>query len=119
MTERGLENCIACVAAAKKGLGEDIGLAFDCGPGWVLKDAIQFARAVEPYHLAWLAIPTWGEAWHNNHHAFPTSYRHGLERGQIDPSAAIIRALELTGLAWDVVRVAPERRQRKALPEAA
>jgi stearoyl-CoA desaturase (delta-9 desaturase) len=73
----------------------------------------------ESRNLAWLAIPTWGEAWHNNHHAFPTSYRHGLERGQIDPSAAIIRALELTGLAWDVVRVAPERRQRKALPEAA
>jgi stearoyl-CoA desaturase (delta-9 desaturase) len=73
----------------------------------------------ESRNLAWLAIPTWGEAWHNNHHAFPTSYRHGLERGQIDPSAMIIRALELTGLAWDVVRVAPERRQRKALPEAA
>jgi L-alanine-DL-glutamate epimerase-like enolase superfamily enzyme len=54
MTERGLENCIACVEAAKKVLGADIGLAFDCGPGWVLKDAIQFARAVEPYHLAWL-----------------------------------------------------------------
>ena len=54
MTERGLENCIACVEGAKKVLGEDIGLAFDCGPGWVLKDAMQFARAVEPYHLAWL-----------------------------------------------------------------
>ena len=32
----------------------------------------------ESRNLAWLAIPTWGEAWHNNHHAFPTSYRHGL-----------------------------------------
>jgi stearoyl-CoA desaturase (delta-9 desaturase) len=73
----------------------------------------------ESRNLAWLAIPTWGEAWHNNHHAFPTSYRHGLERGQIDPSAAIIRLLELTGLAWDVVRVNPERRRRKAQAQVA
>jgi stearoyl-CoA desaturase (delta-9 desaturase) len=73
----------------------------------------------ESRNLAWLAIPTWGEAWHNNHHAFPTSYRHGLERWQIDPSAAIIRLLEAVGLAWDVVRVNPERRRRKALAEAA
>jgi stearoyl-CoA desaturase (Delta-9 desaturase) len=63
-------------------------------------------------NLAWLAIPTWGEAWHNNHHAFPTSYRHGLRRWQIDPSAALIRLLEMTGIAWDVVRVDPARRER-------
>jgi stearoyl-CoA desaturase (delta-9 desaturase) len=73
----------------------------------------------ESRNLAWLAIPTWGEAWHNNHHAFPTSYRHGLRRWQIDPAAGVIRLLELTGLAWDVVRVNPERRATKALPEAA
>jgi stearoyl-CoA desaturase (delta-9 desaturase) len=67
----------------------------------------------ESRNLAWLAIPTWGEAWHNNHHAFPTSYRHGLKRWQLDPSAGIIRLLEMTGLVWDVVRVDPERRTRK------
>jgi stearoyl-CoA desaturase (Delta-9 desaturase) len=78
-----------------------------------------YDTADESRNLAWLAIPTWGEAWHNNHHAFPTSYRHGLERWQIDPSAAIIRMMELVGLAWDVVRVGPERKQRKALPQAA
>jgi stearoyl-CoA desaturase (delta-9 desaturase) len=72
----------------------------------------------ESRNLAWLAIPTWGEAWHNNHHAFPTSYRHGLKRWQIDPSAAIIRAMERLGLAWDVVRVDPERRERKAVAAA-
>ena len=71
----------------------------------------------ESRNLAWLAIPTWGEAWHNNHHAFPTSYRHGLRRWQIDPSAAMIRLMEITGLAWDVVRVDPVRMQRKALAE--
>ncbi len=72
----------------------------------------------ESRNLAWLAIPTWGEAWHNNHHAFPTSYRHGLKRWQIDPSAAIIRTMEMTGLAWDVVRVDPDRRARKPMPAA-
>ena len=61
----------------------------------------------ESRNVAWLAIPTWGEAWHNNHHAFPTSYRHGLRRWQVDPSAAMIRVMEILGLAWDVVRVDP------------
>jgi len=72
----------------------------------------------ESRNLAWLAIPTWGEAWHNNHHAFPTSYRHGLRRWQIDPSAAIIRVLEMMGLAWDVVRVDPSRLARTASAHA-
>jgi stearoyl-CoA desaturase (delta-9 desaturase) len=69
----------------------------------------------ESRNLAWLAIPTWGEAWHNNHHAFPTSYRHGLKPWQLDPSAGVIRLLELMGLAWDVVRVDPARRTAKEL----
>jgi stearoyl-CoA desaturase (delta-9 desaturase) len=69
----------------------------------------------ESRNLAWLAIPTWGEAWHNNHHAFPCSYRHGLKRWQVDPSAGIIRSMEKLGLAWDVVRVSPERQTGKAL----
>jgi stearoyl-CoA desaturase (Delta-9 desaturase) len=69
----------------------------------------------ESKNVAWLAIPTWGEAWHNNHHAFPTSYRHGLRRWQIDPAAGVIRLLEMVGLAWGVVRVDPVRRERKAL----
>ncbi len=68
----------------------------------------------ESRNVAWLAIATWGESWHNNHHAFPTSYRHGLRRWQIDPAAGVIRLLEMMGLAWDVVRVDPERLQRKA-----
>jgi stearoyl-CoA desaturase (delta-9 desaturase) len=69
----------------------------------------------ESRNVAWLAIPTWGEAWHNNHHAFPTSYRHGLRRWQIDPAAAVIRVLEMLGLAWDVVRVDPVRLERKVV----
>jgi L-alanine-DL-glutamate epimerase-like enolase superfamily enzyme len=54
MTERGFNHQVACVEAMKKVLGDEIGLALDCGPGWVPKDAIRFARALEPYHLAWL-----------------------------------------------------------------
>lgn len=54
LTERGLDHIIACVEASKKVLGKDIGLALDCGPGWTVKDAIRFARAVEPLDLAWL-----------------------------------------------------------------
>ena len=50
----GIDHVIACVEAAKKALGDEVGLAFDCGPGWTVKDAIRFARAVEPYDLAWL-----------------------------------------------------------------
>ena len=54
LTERGMEQIISCVEAMKKVLGDEVGLALDCGPGWMLKDAITFARAVEPLHLAWI-----------------------------------------------------------------
>ena len=54
LTERGLNHIIACVEAMKKVLGDEIGLALDCGPGWTVKDAITFARALEPLHITWL-----------------------------------------------------------------
>jgi L-alanine-DL-glutamate epimerase-like enolase superfamily enzyme len=54
MTKRGLDYVVSCVEAIKKVLGDDVDLACDCGPGWVPKDAIRFARAVEPFHLMWL-----------------------------------------------------------------
>ena len=43
-----------------------------------------------------------GEGWHNNHHAFPASARHGLHRWQVDVSWLVIRALEKLRLVWDV-----------------
>jgi stearoyl-CoA desaturase (delta-9 desaturase) len=43
-----------------------------------------------------------GEGWHNNHHAFPTSARHGLAWWQIDASWLVIRGMEMVGLAWNV-----------------
>ena len=50
----------------------------------------------------WLAIPTGGEAWHNNHHAFPNSAIFGLKWWQLDPGAWVVRILEKLGLVWDV-----------------
>jgi stearoyl-CoA desaturase (delta-9 desaturase) len=68
----------------------------------------------ESRNLMWLAPFSLGEAWHNNHHAFPTSAAHGMRRFEVDPSAWVIRILERLGLAWDVVRVTPERQAIKA-----
>jgi stearoyl-CoA desaturase (delta-9 desaturase) len=55
----------------------------------------------------WLALISFGEAWHNNHHAFPRSARFGLRWWQVDVGAALIRGLELIGLAWNVRRATP------------
>jgi stearoyl-CoA desaturase (Delta-9 desaturase) len=74
-----------------------------------------FKTGDESRNLFWLAPFTFGESWHNNHHAFPTSYRHGLRGWQLDISAGVIWMLEKLGLAWDVVRISPERQQRKAV----
>ncbi len=74
----------------------------------------RFATEDESRNVFWLALPTMGEAWHNNHHAFPTSAAHGLRGLELDPSAAVIRALERVGLVWDVVRVSPERQASRA-----
>ena len=66
----------------------------------------------------WLvALLSFGEGWHNNHHAFPRSAFHGLRWWQFDSSALFIRGLEKVGLAWNVQRVtadAERRRQRAA-----
>ncbi|MGI8595223.1 MAG: acyl-CoA desaturase [Solirubrobacteraceae bacterium] len=75
----------------------------------------RFSTGDESRNLAWLALPSMGEAWHNNHHAFPTSAAHGLRAWEVDPSALVIRGLEATGLAWDVVRVGAERQEPKLI----
>jgi stearoyl-CoA desaturase (Delta-9 desaturase) len=79
----------------------------------------RFSTSDHSRNLLWLAIPSFGESWHNNHHAFPTSAFHGLRRWEIDPSALVIRALESLGLVWDVVRVDPARQASKAAVETA
>ncbi len=49
-----------------------------------------------------VAALVFGEGWHNNHHAFPASARHGLRRSQVDVSWWVIRGLERLGLVWNV-----------------
>jgi stearoyl-CoA desaturase (delta-9 desaturase) len=73
----------------------------------------RFDTADESRNLLWLALPTLGEAWHNNHHAFPTSARHGLRWWQVDPSAWLIAGMERAGLVWDVVKISRERELAK------
>lgn len=64
-------------------------------------------------NVFWLAVPSLGESWHHNHHAFPRSAVHGLRRWEVDPSAMLIGALEKLGLARNVVRITPERQAER------
>ncbi|MEA2156990.1 MAG: hypothetical protein QOE11_3130 [Solirubrobacteraceae bacterium] len=78
----------------------------------------RFETGDESRNLAWLAPLTFGEAWHNNHHAFPTSAAHGMrwwERA-LDPSALLIGSLERLGLVWNVVKISDERQAAKLAP---
>ena len=77
----------------------------------------RFDIADRSTNLAWLVPASLGDAWHHNHHAFPRSAAHGLRWYEPDPSAFVIRALERLGLAWNVVRIAPERQRARLEPE--
>jgi stearoyl-CoA desaturase (delta-9 desaturase) len=66
-------------------------------------------------NVFWLSLPSLGESWHHNHHAFPRSAVHGLKRWELDPSAVVISTMEKLGLAWNVVRIPPERQAQKAI----
>ncbi len=72
----------------------------------------------ESRNVFWLAPMSMGEAWHHNHHAFPTSAWHGLRRWEklADPTGLVITLLEKLGVVWNVVRISPERQLAKALP---
>jgi stearoyl-CoA desaturase (delta-9 desaturase) len=72
----------------------------------------------ESRNVFWLAPLSMGEAWHHNHHAFPTSAFHGLRFWEriADPTGLLIWMLEKVGLVWNVVRVSPDRQAAKALP---
>jgi stearoyl-CoA desaturase (delta-9 desaturase) len=71
-------------------------------------------------NVFWLALPSFGEAWHHNHHTFPRSAQHGLRRWEraMDPSAALIAAMEKLGLVWNVVRISPARQLEKTAQPA-
>jgi stearoyl-CoA desaturase (Delta-9 desaturase) len=77
----------------------------------------QFVSSDESRNVWWLALVSFGESWHNNHHAFPTSAYHGLRRLQVatDPGAWVIWLLEKCGLAWKVTRIPEQKQASKAL----
>ena len=69
--------------------------------------------------LRWVAILAFGEGWHNNHHAFEYSARHGLHWWQIDATWYIIKALEAVGLAKNVRYPTKEHMAKLTFPEQA
>ncbi len=54
LTEKGLKHIVTCVEAMKDVLGDEVGLALDCGPGFMVPDAIRLAKALEPLNVMWL-----------------------------------------------------------------
>jgi stearoyl-CoA desaturase (delta-9 desaturase) len=75
----------------------------------------RFKSADDSRNVWWLSWLSFGESWHNNHHAFPSSAFHGLRRLEIDPGGFFIWMLERLGLAWNVVRVPPQRQEHKLI----
>ena len=73
----------------------------------------RFDSRDESRNVWWLSWLSFGESWHNNHHAFPTSAFHGLRGFEIDPGGWVIWTLEKCGLAWRVVRIPPQRQAAK------
>ncbi len=73
----------------------------------------RFAVDDHSTNVLWLALPSMGESWHHNHHAFPRAAVHGMRWYEIDPTGAAIRLLRRVGLAWNVVEITPERQRQK------
>jgi stearoyl-CoA desaturase (delta-9 desaturase) len=78
----------------------------------------RFETGDESRNVFWLALPSLGESWHHNHHAFPRSAFHGLRWYELDPSGWFIRILARLGLVWNVVSVDREREAAKLAPAA-
>ena len=75
-------------------------------------------RSTDESRNVWvLSLISFGESWHNNHHAFPSSAFHGMAKVEaaLDPGGWVITGLEKLGLAWKVVRIPRERQASKSL----
>jgi len=79
----------------------------------------RFALDDHSTNVLWLALPSLGESWHHNHHAFPRSAVHGLRWWEVDPTALVIRGMKRVKLAWNVVEITPERQRAKQAPAPA
>ena len=78
-----------------------------------------FASRDEARNNIWLSLLSFGESWHNAHHAFPASARHGLRWWEFDMSWITIRVMEWVGLARNVKLPTPNQLARKRLPRKA
>jgi stearoyl-CoA desaturase (Delta-9 desaturase) len=80
-----------------------------------------FKSSDESRNVWLLSLISFGESWHNNHHAFPSSAFHGMRRFEaaMDPGGWVITGLEKLGLAWKVVRIPRERQASKSIAGAA
>ncbi len=65
---------------------------------------------------ALIGILAWGEGWHNNHHAYPRSARHGLKWYELDANWIQIRLMEKLGLATDVYALDLNETKNNAVP---
>ncbi len=74
-----------------------------------------FESRDESRNNAIVGVLALGEGWHNNHHAFPTSARHGLKWWQFDSSYLLIKGMQKLGLAWDIKVPSAERMAKKAI----
>jgi stearoyl-CoA desaturase (delta-9 desaturase) len=75
----------------------------------------RFKVTDESRNVGILSLISFGESWHNNHHAFPSSAFHGMSRREValDPGAWVVTVLEKIGLAWKVVKIPQERQASK------
>jgi len=73
----------------------------------------RFQTDDESRNVFWLALPSLGESWHHNHHAFPRSARHGLRWWEVDLSGLFILGLQKLRLASNVVTISPERQETR------
>lgn len=78
-----------------------------------------FASRDQARNNIWLSLLSFGESWHNAHHAFPASARHGLRWWEFDASWMTIRAMQLVGLARNIKLPSPSQLARKKLPPKA
>jgi stearoyl-CoA desaturase (Delta-9 desaturase) len=76
----------------------------------------RFAVDDHSTNVFWLALPSLGESWHHNHHAFPRSAHHGMRWWEVDLTGMIILGMKKLGLARDVVTISPEKQAERIAP---
>ena len=100
-----------CVRVSVSMLGHSLvgWFAHNRGPGHFHVPGASVQGHDVPGPAGLFGLITFGECWHNNHHAFPESARLGLMPGQLDPGWWVLKALERAGLVWDIMEADPER----------